>query len=63
MSIAAIIANARAAFTAYKSADKAQAVADANNAGADEGEVYAVIEKGSWFAVSFTIDGDFVGYL
>lgn len=63
MSIAHLLNNVRTEFTAYKSADKAQAVANALNAGADEGESYAVVEKGAWFAITFTIDGDFIGYL
>lgn len=63
MSIAAILDNARTEFTAMKSREYAQDIADANNALADPGEVYSVEPRGKWFAVAFTIDGDFIAYL
>ena len=63
MSIAALLNNVRTDFTAMKSREYAQVIADANNALADEGDVYSVEEKGKWFAVAFSVDGEFVAYL
>jgi hypothetical protein len=63
MSISAILENARTEFTRMKSREYAQGIADDNNALADPGEVYTVVEKGQWFAIQFTIDGEHIAFL
>lgn len=63
MSLAHILNNVRTEFTAMKSRAYAQDIADANNALADEGDAYSVEEKGKYFVVAFSIDGEFIAYL
>jgi len=63
MSITALLNNVRTEFTAMKSRAYAQDIADANNALADDGDAYSVEEKGKYFAVAFSVDGEFIAYL